>query len=237
MPMTDRDAVKNVFEQWALYDAVVRHDYMRHAELSRAMAAWAESFGRPLRVVDLGCGDAGLATSGFANANVEHYLGVDLSESSTERARGRLAIWPGRAEVACGDLAETLHRLPDDSANVALASYSLHHFSTTDKRTLIREVWRLLEPGGALLWIDIVRNEDESRQEYIDRITAAMLHEWVGLTVEQRQTAVDHVRQSDFPEQASWMLEQTRAAGFSVGDTLFQDEFYAAWAFMKPRGG
>ena len=102
MPMTDRDAVKQVFEQWALYDAVVRHDYMRHAELTRAMAAWAESFGRPLRVVDLGCGDAGLATSGFRSANVEGYWGVDLSESSVERARGRLGIWPGRAEVACG---------------------------------------------------------------------------------------------------------------------------------------
>jgi ubiquinone/menaquinone biosynthesis C-methylase UbiE len=235
--MIDSDAVKKVFEQWAMYDAVVQHNYMRHAELAHALAAWAESFGRPLRVVDLGCGDAGLATSGFRTAIVDRYLGVDLSESSIERARGRLGIWPGRAEVTCGDLAETLHRLPDESANVVLASYSLHHFATNDKLALINEVWRLLEPGGALLWIDVVRNEDESRQEYIDRLTDAMLHEWVGLTVEQRQTAVDHVRQSDFPEQESWMLEQTEAAGFSVDDTLFRDEFFAAWAFVKRPGG
>lgn len=231
--MTDSDAVKNVFEQWAMYDAVVRHDYMRHAELARALAAWASVFGRPLRVVDLGCGDAGLATSGFQHANVEHYFGVDLAESSIERARGHLAIWPGRAEVACGNLAETLHRLSDQSANVALASYSLHHFSTDDKLVLISEIWRLLEPRGAFLWIDVVRNDGESRQEYIDRITHTMTHDWVGLTPEQRQMAVDHVRQSDFPEPRSWMLEHVEAAGFTLGDTLFQDEFFAAWAFIK----
>jgi ubiquinone/menaquinone biosynthesis C-methylase UbiE len=233
--MIDSDAVKKVFEQWAMYDTVVRNNYMRHAELAHAMAAWAESFGRPLRVVDLGCGDAELATSGFRTANVERYWGVDLAESSIERARGRLGIWPGRAEVACGDLAETLHRLPDESANVVLASYSLHHFATNDKLTLLRENWRLLEPGGALLWIDVVRNEGESRQEYLDRLTNAMLHEWVGLTLEQRQTAVDHVRKSDFPEQESSMLEQAEAAGFSLGDTLLQDEFFGAWAFVKRR--
>src|SRR5262245_38752194 len=105
--MNASDAVKNVFEQWAMYDAVVRHDYMRHTDLSRAIAAWAESFGRPMRVVDLGCGDAGLATSGLQRANIERYLGVDLAESSIRRARNHLAIWPGRAELVCGNLTET----------------------------------------------------------------------------------------------------------------------------------
>jgi ubiquinone/menaquinone biosynthesis C-methylase UbiE len=232
--MTDRTAVKNVFEQWAMYDAVVRHNYMRHSELARATAAWSESFGRPLRILDLGCGDAGLATSGFQKANVERYFGVDLAESSIERARDRLAIWPGRAELACGDLADAMHRLPDQSANVALASYSLHHFATNDKLKLIKEIWRVLEPRGAFLWIDVVRSDGESRLEYIERITHAMSQGWAGLTPEQRQMGVDHVRQSDFPEPMLWMLEQVETVGFSLGETLFQDEFFAAWAFIKP---
>jgi ubiquinone/menaquinone biosynthesis C-methylase UbiE len=231
--MTDVDAVKQVFEQWAMYDAVVRHDYMRHAELAAAVAAWAEKFGRPLRVVDVGCGDAGLATSAFAQAKVEHYLGVDLSESSIARARGRLVIWPERAEVVCGNLWETLHGLPAASANVVLASYSLHHFQTADKLTLIAEIHRVLESGGAFLWIDVVRNDGESRDEYIERITGAMQQEWTGLTPAERATAVAHVRQSDFPETQSWMMEQVAAAGFRLGATLFQDEFFRAWAFER----
>ncbi len=97
--MNDPDVarVKEVFEQWAMYDAVVRADYMRHAELAAGLAEWAAAYGRPLSIVDLGCSDAWLATHAFRNANVEHYLGVDLAESSIERARENLAIWPGRS--------------------------------------------------------------------------------------------------------------------------------------------
>jgi ubiquinone/menaquinone biosynthesis C-methylase UbiE len=198
------------------------------------MAAWSESFGRPLRLLDLGCGDAGLATSGFQRAHVERYFGVDLAESSIERARDRLVIWPGRAELACGDLADTLHRLPDQSVNVALASYSLHHFSTKDKLKLIKEIWRVLEPRGAFVWIDVVRRDSESRLEYIERITHVMAQDWSGLSPGQRQRGVDHVRQSDFPEPVSWMTEQVETVGFRLGETLYLDEFFAAWAFNKP---
>jgi len=234
--MTDPDVacVKEVFEQWAMYDAVVRHDYMRHIELAKALSAWAAAFGRPLRIVDLGCGDARLATSGFRAANVEHYLGVDLSQSSIERARGNLAIWPGRFELVCGNLAETLGRQPDQSANTLLASFSLHHFSAVEKLKLIDEVWRLLVPNGAFLWIDAVREDGESRNVYIDRLTQVMEHDWVGLSLEQRQRGVEHVRTSDYPETKSWMLEHVEAAGFRSAGTLLQDEFFDGWAFIKP---
>src|SRR5262245_15556633 len=107
---------------------LVRCNYMRHAELAGALETWAKHVGQPLRIVDLGCGDAGMATSAFRHANVEHYCGVDLAESSIERAQDRVVIWPGRVELACGNFAEMLHRLPSASANVVLASYSLHHF-------------------------------------------------------------------------------------------------------------
>lgn len=93
---SDVERVKEVFEQWAMYDAVVRNDYMCHAELASGLDAWATRFGRPLRIIDLGSSDSWLATHAFREAEVDHYLGVDLAESSIERARGNVAIWPGR---------------------------------------------------------------------------------------------------------------------------------------------
>jgi ubiquinone/menaquinone biosynthesis C-methylase UbiE len=230
----DVERVKEVFEQWAMYDAVVRHDYMCHAELAKALGQWAAAFGRPLRVVDLGCSDASLPTKGFRAATVEHYLGVDLAESSIERARGNLAIWPGRFDLVCGNLADVLATLPENSANMVLASYSLHHFSTDDKLKLVGQVWRLLEPGGSFLWIDAVRNDGETHDAYIDRLTRSMSNDWIGLTVEQRQRGVEHVRTSDYPETKSWMFEHVEAAGFRPGGTLLQNEFFDGWAFLKP---
>lgn len=234
--MTDPDVarVKEVFEQWAMYDAVVRHDYMHHAELVQTLGDWARAFGKPLRIIDLGSSDSWLATHAFRDANVEHYLGVDLAESSIERARGNVAVWPGRAELVCGNLADVLAAQPDASANVALASYSLHHFSTGDKLKLIGEVRRILAPGGALLWIDAVRDDDENRETYIDRLTNSMANEWTGLTAEQRERGVNHVRTSDFPETRSWMQEHLEAAGFRSGGTLLAERFFDGWAYLKP---
>jgi ubiquinone/menaquinone biosynthesis C-methylase UbiE len=234
--MTDPDVarVKEVFEQWAMYDAVVRCDYMRHTELARALGEWAVAFGRPLSIVDLGCSDAWLATHAFRSANVEHYLGVDLAESSIERARTNLAIWPGRVELVCGNLADVLATRPDASANVVLASYSLHHFSTADKLKLVGEIRRLLVPRGAFVWIDCVRDDGENRAQYIDRLTHVMSHDWTGLTPEQRERGVTHVRTSDYPETRSWMLEHVGAAGFRPGATFLEDEFFDGWAFLKP---
>jgi ubiquinone/menaquinone biosynthesis C-methylase UbiE len=161
--MTDADstavkAVKQVFEQRSMYDAVVAGNYMHHAELVAALETWAMEFGRPLRIVDLGCGDASLAAKSFAGARVEHYVGVDLAESSIEQARLSTAAWKGRVELICGNLFDALHGLAGGSANVVLASYSLHHFSTVDKVKLLREISRAVESRGVLLWIDAVRD-------------------------------------------------------------------------------
>jgi ubiquinone/menaquinone biosynthesis C-methylase UbiE len=225
--------VKEVFEQWAMYDAVVQADYMRHAALVATLADWSRKNAQPLRIVDLGCGDAWLATNAFRDAQVEQYHGVDVSESAVERARGHVAIWQGRAEVVAGNLAEFLSGLEGRSANVVLASYSLHHFFSDAKVALIAECHRILAHGGTFIWIDAVRRDDETRDAYIDRLTHTMECDWPALTEEQRARACTHVRESDFPETGRWMREHVEQVGFRVGDTILRDEFFDGWAFVR----
>src|SRR5262245_58341595 len=109
MPNSSFARVKETFEQWAMYDAVIQADYMKHAELVEWLAAWARKQSTPLRIIDLGCGDAWLATHAFRNATVECYHGVDVSDSAVERARDNTTIWPGRAGLVAGNLAEFVH--------------------------------------------------------------------------------------------------------------------------------
>jgi ubiquinone/menaquinone biosynthesis C-methylase UbiE len=217
-----------------MYNAVIQADYMKHGELVAKLADWAQKQSNPLRIIDLGCGDAWLATRVFRNANVDNYLGVDVSDSAVELARDHIAIWPGRAEVVAGNLAEFLRGLPNFSANVVLASYSLHHFLSPQKVTLISECHRILAPGGSFLWIDAVRDDDESRDAYLQRLTYAMQHDWTALTEEQRANACRHVWESDFPETASWMIEHVQQAGFECTETILKDEFFDGWVFTKP---
>jgi hypothetical protein len=73
--------VKEVFDGWAMYQAVVEAGYMHHAEIIATLAAWAKKQTEPLRIIVLGCGNSWLATHAFAKANVASYHGVDVSDS------------------------------------------------------------------------------------------------------------------------------------------------------------
>jgi ubiquinone/menaquinone biosynthesis C-methylase UbiE len=216
-----------------MYDAVIQAGYMKHAELAAKLSDWTRRQAHPLRILDLGCGDAWLASNAFRDANVEQYRGVDVAESAVERARDHIAIWPGRAEVECDNLARFLRRLPDESANVVLASYSLHHFLDPQKIELLHECRRVLVPAGTFFWIDAVRNDDENRDNYIDRLTSSMKRHWNALTPEQCDLACNHIRESDFPESAAWIYDQVRQAGFQLESTILRDEFFDGWEFTK----
>lgn len=229
------ERVKAVFEQQGMYNAVVEADYMHHQELAAALAAWAAAQPAPLRIVDLGCGDAWLAAHAWRDANVAHYLGVDMSEASVANARQRLAtLWPGRAEVVGGELAATLRGLPDASADAVLASYSVHHLATDGKRALLEDVRRVLVPGGTLLWIDAARRDDEPRDAYIARLTHAVEHDWTAMAPVERDKACAHIRESDFPETISWMRTAPEQAGLRLEEQFLDAEFFAALRFTNP---
>jgi SAM-dependent methyltransferase len=234
MPNPSFSRVREVFEQWAMYDAVVQADYMAHKELVAAISFWARRHEAPLRIVDLGCGDAWLATHAFRDANVAQYRGVDVSDSAVILARDQVAaVWPGRAEVSEGNLAEFLSAQHNESATAILASYSLHHFLPDAKLTLIADCHRVLAAGGTFFWIDPVCRAGESRDAYIERLTNVMEHNWPALTPDQSAKACAHVRESDFPETGEWMLEQIGRAGFQVGRTILDNEFFTGWGFVK----
>ena len=224
--------VKETFDTWSMYQAVVNANYMHHAEIIATLAAWAAKQPEPLRIIDLGCGDSWLATTAFNHANVASYRGVDVSDASA-LAQTNIAIWPGRAEVVAGNLADFLHSAPDHSANVILGSYSIHHFSTAAKIEIIRDCHRVLSPGGAFIWIDAVRHDGESHDAYITRLTTEMANDWTALTPDQRDKACTHVRESDFPETADWMLAHTRDAGFVETQPVLSENFFQGWDFTK----
>ncbi len=85
--------IKETFENWAMYEAVVRNNYMFHNELVSGLKSIAAEVSGGLRIVDLGCGDSWLATSAFRDFKVDSYLGVDLSESATQRGQQNTAPW------------------------------------------------------------------------------------------------------------------------------------------------
>jgi ArsR family transcriptional regulator len=120
---------------------------------------------------DLGCG-AGHITEALA-PNVGKVIAVDESGPMLSVAETRLAAFPN-VELRIG----TIESLPieDDTLDAAVL-FLVAHF-ITDPAKAMREIRRVLKPGGRLLIVDLMSHD---RVEYIVQLG----HVWQGFDAEQ----------------------------------------------------
>ncbi|MCP4192843.1 MAG: class I SAM-dependent methyltransferase [Planctomycetaceae bacterium] len=227
------DQVKQVFEQWSLYDAIIQHNYMRHAELVDRLKQSVNDLPQPFDILDLGCGDSWISEHIFPSEMVHHYHGIDLSEAALNKADSQLAAWRGRTQFTCGDINTFLSEAATESCSIILMSYSLHHLSSEQKRQVLHSAHRVLRQDGHLLWIDLFRQDQEDRDTYLRRLCNHIRTDWTALTPEQNRQAVDHVNASDFPESEGWMQTETKQAGLSLSRCIYQDVYFGAWDYQK----
>lgn len=127
-------------------------------DCSREVAALVAAFpqrtdGRPLEALELGCG-TGLSTLRFLQSREDLILhAIDLAEPMLIQAREALAEahQQGRVSFECGDMVRLLEARPSESADLVLSNYALHNLLEAERKTLIREIARVLRPGGALV--------------------------------------------------------------------------------------
>jgi 2-polyprenyl-3-methyl-5-hydroxy-6-metoxy-1,4-benzoquinol methylase len=83
--------------EWDAQYAAGEWDYLRRIEQApryAVLAAWSQALGRPLRVMDVGCGEGNLLS--YVHPGVlSSYLGVDFSREALEKAVLR---WPERSD-------------------------------------------------------------------------------------------------------------------------------------------
>lgn len=121
------------------YERVEEHRYRVEWHIPGA-AGFDKAKG--LRVLEIGCG-LGTDGAGFARAGAV-YTGVDLTEAAVSLARRRFELegLPGEFRVADAERLE----FADESFDVVYSHGVLHH--TPDTAAAVREVHRVLKPGG-----------------------------------------------------------------------------------------
>jgi ubiquinone/menaquinone biosynthesis C-methylase UbiE len=150
------------------HDKLIRDEFSRQAD-SMAQAALFNDAGilerirqaaqltRESRVLDVACGP-GIVIEALAR-DAGEVIGCDITPEMLAKAEKRCAA-AGFKNVRC--LLGRAEALPfeDDSFDVVVSRSALHHF--LDPAVTLREMARVLKPGGRHITVDVMSSEDES---------------------------------------------------------------------------
>jgi ubiquinone/menaquinone biosynthesis C-methylase UbiE len=160
------------------------------ADLDR-LQAWGVAR-RAERVLDVatGGGHTALAFAGIAR----RVVACDLTEPMLAAARGHVRTRAANVSFVAGDA--TALPFGDGAFDVVTCRTAAHHFP--DVATFVRQIHRVLRPGGSLLLQDILGHDDAAANAFI-------------LEVERRRDP-SHVRSYRMAEWKAFL----RAAGLTV---------------------
>jgi ubiquinone/menaquinone biosynthesis C-methylase UbiE len=108
-------------------------------------------------ILDLGCGTGTLAVQLKQQFPSAHVFGLDPDPKALRRAKAKAK----RAGVSVEFEQGFADRLPYNTASFdqVFSSFMFHHLEGQDRETALREVLRVLKPGGSVHLVDFIVSE------------------------------------------------------------------------------
>jgi len=184
-----------------------------HEEMVRFLPANPD-----LKVLDLGTGTGKTAEYVFKHAPGATLVGIDLFDEMLNRAKDRLNAYQSQIKLIKGDFRTEDIGYNYDACVTALA---LHHLLPTEKKTLFRQIYGALKPGGVFVMIDWTKFSTTKAQQLAEQTAIAHAKN----TVDEEAIVfkwAHHWKYKNIPntveEMQSWLLN----AGFLTADCVFR---------------
>ena len=174
--MTERSiAAYDVSQRVKTYDADME---LMHPNRSKMVQVALEVLPFPrtaaLRAIDLGIG-----TGYFTEQFLKHFpnsriLGIDGAQAMVNLAKERLKSLASRVQFVIGDFRNLRQLAPSAGmVDVVFSAYALHHLSRPDKKTVLRQVVKLLGPGGWFVNADLIVADSPELESRLQEIRIA----------------------------------------------------------------
>ncbi|WP_148883552.1 class I SAM-dependent methyltransferase [Thermococcus aciditolerans] len=139
------------FDGWAeSYDEdVTKEDWIHrdYWKVLKLVAGQAEG-----AVVDIGCGTGSILR--FLRS--ENYVGVEPSEGMRKKFQEKHGFEPLDGHFLSVPI-------PPESADTVITTYAFHHVPDEEKEDAIKEMLRILKPGGRIVIADVMFESEEEK--------------------------------------------------------------------------
>lgn len=199
--MTNRPAERDFFATtWQTYQTVVEHDYLWHAMAGEALRKIIDqSFrDRPIRFLDLACGDAASTSRVLADHPLAKYIGVDRSRQALTAADQHVKAFGAKVDLVEADYVDFLARC-DETFDVIYVGLSSHHLDDAGLPRMFAGVRRCLAKNGVFAAFEPFLLSDEIREDHIERLCTIIDHWWVKMSTQQLEGIKAHIRANDHP--------------------------------------
>jgi ubiquinone/menaquinone biosynthesis C-methylase UbiE len=232
--MTTEHLKQSLFDtSWNIYKKVVAADFMHHKLFTQLAAEEIRNIDNehPIAILDIGCGDASPFIPLLDIRYVAVYTGYDFSEVAIAYSRSNLSETNISFELKTGNMTELIleeKRVYD----LIYSSFVIHHLSDPEKSVFFRQIADKLKPGGTFIYIDVVREEDQSLEQYLEEYTTR-IQGWDFLDDKETQVVLEHILQYDFPAMYSDILQWFSDAGMELIRTESGDEKHRYFSLKK----
>jgi len=202
---------------WNVYQKIITYNYMRHKDMA---AHSSEIFAgvktrTPLKVLDLGCGDAQPIIPRLQQQPVASYTGYDLSEVALQFAQENLSKVNCITQLRQAPM-QQFDEIEEGTFDVIHSSYAIHHLQQDEMRAILQSCFTRLDDGGVMIVVDIFRNDGQPREDYIEEYIDNIKATWQMITPGEQEEVFYHMRQYDFPVPANDMAGWAEDIGFTV---------------------
>jgi ubiquinone/menaquinone biosynthesis C-methylase UbiE len=227
------------FEEWVLYNKILKNDYMFHSEIFTKIQKTLNSKlnGRDYSLLDIGCGEAFGINKYLSNTNLRNYYGIDNSETALSWAEKNLATKNIKYFLLKSDFLKSLEII-NDEFDVFLAGYSLHHLKTfEEKKDILHKFIEKLPYGGIFILFDLIKKDEETIEEYHARYIQNCKENWNSINQNELKKITHHIENNDYP----LTLEKWREVFLSSQNDLtpisidIKNQYYVLMIFQKNR--
>ena len=194
--------------------------------------------------VDIGTGTGWLSAAVLREFSKAKVIGLDGSSEMLRKARETLTPYGDRVELRPFRLEDSSWTEDLPPVRVFLGSLVLHHLDSRGKRELFAQLFACLEPGGSLLFADLMKPRTELARRYFaktweEEIHYRLLELYGDIRVREffereRWNIYEYPDPMDtpstLPEQLRWMEE----AGFDGVDVFWARAGHALLGGYKP---